>query len=206
MTGSVQILLFLLIPAAYLFGAVPFGIIISRSKGVDIRAVGSGNIGATNVLRSVGKVSAVITLVCDILKGTLPMILLTVMLRQSNQFSIDLWGGIVGLSVILGHLFPVFLSFKGGKGVATGLGVMLIYSPVALLLMVAIWLITAVITKYSSLSAIIAFTLMPIIVFVGGASAIKTSLCFSFAVLIVFRHMSNIKSLMNGTETKIGAK
>jgi glycerol-3-phosphate acyltransferase PlsY len=205
-TDPVHILLYLLIPLSYLIGAVPFGLIISRSKGIDLRATGSGNIGATNVLRSVGKLPALFTLAFDIFKGALPLILLSLILRDGSSPSFDLWGGIIGLTVILGHLYPVFLSFKGGKGVATGLGVMFVYSPVTLLFMVLTWLATAMITKYSSLSAIVAFTLMPLVVFVSGSSITKIIFCVIFALLIIIKHSSNIENLINSTETKIGEK
>lgn len=199
-----RIYLYLLIPVSYLIGSIPFGVIISKVKGIDIRSTGSGNIGATNVLRGVGKLPALLTLVCDILKGAVPFLLLYMILGESDSSLFDLWGGMTGLAVVLGHLFPAFLSFKGGKGVATGLGVMLFYSPITLAVMVIIWLMTAAFTRYSSLSAITAYIAMPIILAFSSSSYIKVCYGLTLAVIIVLKHASNIKRLCNGTETKIG--
>ncbi|MDO8282930.1 MAG: glycerol-3-phosphate 1-O-acyltransferase PlsY [Thermodesulfovibrionia bacterium] len=201
---SLRIYLYLLIPLSYLIGSIPFGVIISKAKGIDIRSTGSGNIGATNVLRGVGKLPALLTLVCDILKGAAPFFLLYLILGERGSSSFDLWGGMAALAVVAGHLFPVFLSFKGGKGVATGLGVMLFYSPITLAVMVIIWLVTAAIARYSSLSAITAYSVMPIILALSGASFIKVSFGLILAMMIVLKHASNIKRLCNGAETKIG--
>ncbi|MBI4826994.1 MAG: glycerol-3-phosphate 1-O-acyltransferase PlsY [Nitrospirae bacterium] len=196
--------LYLLIPFSYIIGSIPFGVIISRAKGIDIRSTGSGNIGATNVLRGVGKLPAFLTLVCDILKGAAPLFLLYLILGERGSSSFDLWGGMAALAVVLGHLFPAFLSFKGGKGVATGLGVMLFYSPATLAVMVIIWLVTAAFSRYSSLSAINAYIAMPIILALSGASYVKIAIGLILAVMIVLKHASNIKRLCSGTETKIG--
>lgn len=201
---SLMIYIYILIFVSYLIGSIPFGVIISRAKGIDIRSTGSGNIGATNVLRGVGKSAALLTLVCDILKGAAPLFLLYLILGERDSSSFVLWGGMTGLAVVLGHLFPVFLSFKGGKGVATGLGVMLFYSPSTLVAMIIIWLMTAAFSRYSSLSAITAYTAMPIILALSGAPYVKVCFGLLLAVLIVLKHASNIQRLLNGTETKIG--
>lgn len=204
MTDSGNIFLYLLIPFSYLIGTIPFGVILSRSKGVDLRSTGSGNIGATNVLRSVGKLPALLTLAGDMIKGAIPLWLLLLIIDKTDPSTFDLWGGLAGLTVVLGHLFPIFLAFKGGKGVATGLGVMSVYSPVTLLVMVLIWLTTAAITRYSSLSAVVAYTLMPLVMALSGESMNKVLFGLILAVLIVVKHSSNIKNLINGSETKIG--
>lgn len=201
---SLMIYIYILIFVSYLIGSIPFGVIISRAKGIDIRSTGSGNIGATNVLRGVGKSAALLTLVCDILKGAAPLFLLYLILGERDSSSFVLWGGMAGLAVVLGHLFPAFFSFKGGKGVATGLGVMLFYSPATLVAMIIIWLMTAAFSRYSSLSAITAYTAMPIILALSGAPYIKVFFGLLLAVLIVLKHASNIQRLLNGTETKIG--
>lgn len=204
MTDSGNIFLYLLIPFSYLIGTIPFGVILSRSKGVDLRSTGSGNIGATNVLRSVGKLPALLTLAGDIIKGAIPLWLLLLIIDKTDPSTFDLWGGLAGLTVVLGHLFPIFLAFKGGKGVATGLGVMSVYSPVTLLVMVLIWLTTVAVTRYSSLSAVAAYTLMPLVMALSGESMNKVLFGLILAVLIVVKHSSNIKNLINGSETKIG--
>jgi glycerol-3-phosphate acyltransferase PlsY len=205
MTASGSMLIYLLVPFSYLVGSIPFGIIISRSKGIDLRSTGSGNIGATNVLRSVGKLPALVTLMADILKGAVPLMLLRTIIDLQDTQAFALWGGVIGLAVVLGHLFPVFLSFKGGKGVATGLGVILIYSPITMLLMVLVWLSTAALFRHSSLSAIAAFiSLPPIIFFVDGS---MTKVCFGLllSLIILLKHSSNIRRLIDGTESKIGS-
>jgi glycerol-3-phosphate acyltransferase PlsY len=206
MTGSSGILIYLLIPISYLVGSIPFGIIISRPKGIDLRSSGSGNIGATNVLRSVGKLPALFTLIADILKGAVPLMLLSYLSGGSGMPSFEVWGGVIGLAAVLGHLFPVFLSFKGGKGVATGLGVMLVYSPAAMLMMVLVWLSSAALFRYSSLAAIAAFTSLPAIIFFIDGSLTKVSFALILSMLIIIRHSSNIKRLINGTESRIGSR
>jgi glycerol-3-phosphate acyltransferase PlsY len=205
MTGSGSTLIYILISFSYLVGSIPFGIIISRAKGVDLRSVGSGNIGATNVLRSVGKLPALFTLIADILKGAVPLLILKFFIDVSDTQSFEIWGGAVGLAVVSGHLFPVFLSFKGGKGVATGLGVMLIYSPMTMLLMVLIWLSTAAIFRFSSLAAIAAFAFMPAIIFFIDASLIKVSFSLILSAIIIIKHFSNIRRIINGTESRVGS-
>ncbi|MBF0473439.1 MAG: glycerol-3-phosphate 1-O-acyltransferase PlsY, partial [Nitrospirae bacterium] len=136
---------------AFLCGSIPSGIIVAKIKGVDLRLVGSGNIGATNVLRGVGKIPALITLIADILKGVVP-VLLGIHYKIGEPYI-----GLMAVSAVLGHDFSIFLKFKGGKGVATSLGVFFIYSPLVGLINVILWLASAVIFRYSSLSALIAF-------------------------------------------------
>lgn len=187
--------------AAFLLGSVPFGIIIAKIKGVDLKKVGSGNIGATNVLRSLGKWPAAITLCGDILKGTL-----AVALAQYFETG-PVWEGLIGISAILGHNFSVFLGFRGGKGVATSLGVLIIYSPLAAFLTLIIWLAVVVLTKYSSLGALISFALLPLNVFLFNAgNKEKLLITMLIAVIIFLRHRENIQRLLRGTERKIGQR
>lgn len=153
------------IAAAYIIGSIPFGVLTAKIKGVDLRSVGSGNIGATNVLRTTGKLPALITLLGDFLKGTA-----AVLLCRFFSGGGDLWEGAAGLSAIIGHVFPIFLSFKGGKGVATGFGVLAAYSPVNALMVLIIWLAIAVFTRYSSLAALTAYTALPVIAVLMNAS------------------------------------
>ncbi|MBI4843289.1 MAG: glycerol-3-phosphate 1-O-acyltransferase PlsY [Nitrospirae bacterium] len=200
MSGA-SLCLFVLL--SYLTGSIPFGVIISRRKGIDLRSIGSGNIGATNVLRGAGKLAAFFTLAGDILKGVLPLLILHI-LFEGKEARFNLWGGAAGLAAVIGHLFPVFLSFRGGKGVATGLGVMLVYSPVTLAVMAAVWLCTAVISRYSSLSSIIAYITMPAVMAFAGEPALKILFGAALALLIISKHAPNIKRLADGTEHKIG--
>ncbi len=192
---------FLLFIFSFILGSIPFGIIISRIKGVDIKKVGSGNIGATNVLRSLGKWPAVLTLLGDILKGTAAVAI------GSHFETGSVYQGLVGISAILGHNFSIFLGFKGGKGVATSIGVLIFYTPFVALLTVIIWLAAAVLTKYSSLGAIISFGLLPVnIYFFDPDDKGKMLIAVLITVFILMRHRDNIQRLINGTERKIGRR
>lgn len=210
---SFNYFLYLIIPAAFLLGSVPFGILFTRGKGIDIRSTGSKNIGATNVLRAAGKVPALMTLISDLLKGTLAVVLCRAIIMNLNfddqtaEFAVtvkDLWMGIAGLAAVSGHMFSVFLSFKGGKGVATGFGVLLVYSPAVAGIMLFVWLSVAFIFKYSSLAAISALAAMPFILALFKASAIKITFGILLAVLIIFKHRTNIRNIIAGTESRIG--
>ncbi|MBS1242368.1 MAG: glycerol-3-phosphate acyltransferase [Nitrospirae bacterium] len=187
---------------AYLVGAIPFGLLFGKALGgVDVRAVGSGNIGATNVLRVAGKKAAILTLVADCLKGLFPVLL------AARLFSSELISVLSGVAAILGHNFPVYLRFKGGKGVATSFGVVLAVAPGTGLVCLIAWAATAVFWKYSSLSALIAFTLYPIVTFaVHGESKPQGFLSLFVFGMIYYRHRENIKRLIAGTESKIGQK
>ena len=210
---SFNYFLYLIIPAAFLMGSVPFGILFTRNRGIDIRSSGSKNIGATNVLRAAGKAPALMTLAGDILKGVLAVMLCRVIIMNLNfdgqtaEFAAtvkDLWMGMAGLAVVLGHMFSVFLSFKGGKGVATGFGVLLVYSPPVAGIMLLVWLFLAFISRYSSLAAIGAVAAMPFMLALFNASGIKITFGILLAVLIIFKHRSNIRNIIAGTESGIG--
>ncbi len=205
----------IIVQIALLIGSVQFGILFTRGSGVDLTSVGSKNIGATNVLRSAGKLPALLTLLCDMLKGTLAVYICYVMINSldpggwSPELSLtirDIWFGIAGLAVVSGHMFSVFLSFRGGKGVATGFGVMLFYSSSAAGIMFVIWILIVLISKYSSLAAISAVTVMPVILVLFDASTPKIIIGVLLALLIVFKHSSNIKNLIAGTEARISDK
>ncbi|MBF0565323.1 MAG: glycerol-3-phosphate 1-O-acyltransferase PlsY [Nitrospirae bacterium] len=191
----------LLMTIAYIAGSIPFGLVIARARGVDLRKTGSGNIGATNVLRSVGKGSAILTLIGDMGKGAA-----IVAIARAAGFN-DTGVGLVGLCAVLGHDFSVFLSFKGGKGVATSLGVILVYSPVVGLATLGLWLLTAAIARYSSLSAIVSFLLLPVNYYLLSSSRdgiIRVVFGAVIAALILFKHRGNVSRLIDGTEGKIG--
>lgn len=183
----------------YALGSVPFGLLLTRFAGTeDIRGIGSGNIGATNVLRTGRKGLAAATLLLDLLKGTAAVLI-------ARRFFGDDAGLAAGLGAFLGHLFPVWLSFKGGKGVATYIGVLFGIAWPAAIFFCAIWLAVAFITRYSSLAALIASALSPLAVWQFGLPA-GAILFAALSVLLWFMHRENIKRLIAGTETKIGKK
>lgn len=185
--------------AAYLLGSVPFGLVMARVFGLgDIRAIGSGNIGATNVLRTGNKLAALLTLVLDAGKGAVAVLVARALVGEEAA-------GIAGLFAMLGHLYPVFLKFKGGKGVATFLGTLLALSPPTGLATCATWLIVALLTRYSSFAALVAAGLSPFFTyyFYGRQGAVLVLL---LAALIFYRHGANIKRLIDRTEPKIGQK
>jgi len=196
-------LLFCLILITFFFGAIPWGYIIGKSRGIDLRKVGSGNIGATNVMRVLGKKEALITLILDMLKGFAPVLMIKIL--NPNGESI-LFSGAIGISAILGHCFTPFLKFKGGKGVATSIGVLLAYMPLAGLITVVIWIITVKISRISSLGAIVSFALLPLNVNIIGYPKELLIFAWLFTIIIYSRHISNIKRLIRGTEPKIGEK
>jgi glycerol-3-phosphate acyltransferase PlsY len=191
--------------AAYLIGSLSFAVIVSRALGMaDPRTYGSGNPGATNVLRSGNKLAAILTLLLDALKGFIPVFLV-------QQFGAGYGLGegtaaLVGLAAFLGHLWPVFFHFKGGKGVATAAGVLLGINPWLGLATLATWVIIAAFFRYSSLAAIVAAVFAPfyqLLIWGGGPLAITITL---MGLLLLWRHLGNIQKLMNGTESKFGQK
>ena len=182
----------------YTLGSVPFGLVLCYMAGYgDIRQMGSGNIGATNVLRNTTKTLAILTLLLDISKGAITTLLC---LYLTSDISISAW---VGFSSVLGHNFPIWLRFKGGKGVATTIGTLLAISPPTGVITVTGWLISSKITKISSLSALIALAISPIFVYFMGLGSILPQ-TISLSVLAYIRHKDNIQRLLNGTEPRIG--
>ncbi|ANY81351.1 glycerol-3-phosphate acyltransferase [Microvirga ossetica] len=182
----------------YLLGSIPFGLIFTRMAGLgDVRKIGSGNIGATNVLRTGRKGIAAATLLGDMLKGTAAVAIAAL---WGPQFAI-----VAGLGAFFGHLFPVWLGFKGGKGVATFIGVLLGLKPLAALIFALIWLGIAFTSRYSSLSALIASAATPIILWLLGEPGMA-GLAIILAALLWWKHSQNISRLLAGTEGKIGQK
>jgi glycerol-3-phosphate acyltransferase PlsY len=183
----------------YLLGSIPFGIVITRLAGTqDIRAIGSGSIGATNVLRTGRKGLAAATLIADVLKGMLAVLAMAWWCGPNC-------GLIAGLGAFLGHLFPVWLKFKGGKGIATGLGILLAVSWQAAIAVTVIWIVLAAAFRYSSLASLTASAAAPIILwFIGTPSA--ALLFLVLAVLAFIMHRGTIARLRDGTEGKIGQK
>lgn len=188
-----------LMAAGYLLGSIPFGVLIARGAGdVDLRRVGSGNVGATNVLRAVGKGAAAATLVGDIGKGTLAVALA----RWTDAGAAVM--AAVGLAAVLGHLFPVWSGLRGGKGVATTLGVILGAMPSVGGLLLLAWIAVAALTRYSSLAALVATAAMPLLVWLLDGRPAMLALSGALVVLVFVRHRENIGRLLAGTEGKIG--
>src|SRR6201996_3033997 len=181
----------------YLLGSIPFGLILTRFAGTaDIRSIGSGNIGATNVLRTGRKGLAAATLICDMLKGTVAVLI-------AGYYGGPNAAMLAALGAFLGHLFPVWLKFRGGKGVAVYIGVLIgLFWPAALVFCL-LWLLTAVITRYSSLSALVASFVTPIFLWWLGQLA-PAALFAVLTLLLFYMHRENIKRLQAGTESKIG--
>ena len=181
----------------YLLGSIPFGLVLTRLAGTqDIRSIGSGNIGATNVLRTGRKGLAAATLLCDMLKGTAAVLL------AYHFFGQDL-AVLAGIGSFLGHLFPVWLGFRGGKGVATYIGVLLGLAWHGALAFCAIWLLVAAVTRYSSLAALVASAATPVILWLNGDRQ-EAQVFLLLTVLLVIKHAPNMARLLRGTEGKIG--
>lgn len=184
----------------YLCGSIPFGLLLTHLFGLgDVRAIGSGNIGATNVLRTGHKGIAAATLLLDILKGTSPIFLLS--LIGYKDFALMC----AGLGAFLGHVFPIWLRFRGGKGVATYLGVILGTSAPLFLVAIGTWLSIALLLRYSSLAALVMSLVIPTAFLTTGS--MHEGLVFGFMTLLIFiKHTSNVRRLINGTEPRIGHK
>ena len=182
----------------YLLGSIPFGVLLTRATGgPDLRTIGSGNIGATNVLRTGRKGLAAATLLCDTLKGTFAVLAAT---RYGTDAALA-----AALGAFLGHLFPVWLKFKGGKGVATYIGLLIgLHWPAAIVFCI-VWLIVAAASRYSSLSALVASALTPLGLWLAGRPDVAT-LFLLLTVLLWVMHRANIERLLKGNEGKIGAK
>jgi glycerol-3-phosphate acyltransferase PlsY len=187
---------------AYLIGAVPFAVLVSKGFGLaDPRGYGSGNPGATNVLRSGNKLAAALTLLGDALKGTLAV---WIMGHWGSEAPLALASA--GVAAFLGHLYPVTLGFKGGKGVATAMGVLLAFSGWLALACIGVWLAVALVLRYSSLAALLAALSAPLFAqWLIGAPAI-TGACVVMAILLLARHADNVRRLLAGTEPRIGQK
>ncbi len=197
-----ELLIIAVATGSYLLGAVPFGLLFARLfSNIDVRTVGSGNIGATNVLRAAGKKAAILTLIADALKGLLPVLLVRLLLHD------ELAAAFAGAAAVLGHNFPVYLRFKGGKGVATSLGVVLAAAPLIGFACLLTWLAAALLWRYSSLAALCSFTACPILAFLapGFGTPFRTLALFLFG-MIYLRHRANIERLVARTEPKIGKR
>ncbi|AQS41387.1 MAG: Glycerol-3-phosphate acyltransferase [Candidatus Tokpelaia hoelldobleri] len=185
----------------YVLGSIPFGLIFTRLAGLgDIRKTGSGNIGATNVLRTGHKKIAFATLLCDMLKGT------AAVLAALNIVPFLFVALLAGSGAVIGHMFPVWLKFKGGKGVATYLGVLLGLDWLLAVVFGLAWLMSAFLTRYSSLAALVAVVTVPVAARLLLLSWPASLLLAVMSLLVILKHHANIRRLLNGTESKIGAK
>ena len=190
---------------AYLLGSLSFAVIVSKAMGLDDpRSYGSGNPGATNVLRSGSKKAAIATLLLDALKGTVAVLFARAMADRLG-FA-DGTVAAAGLGAFIGHLYPVFFRFQGGKGVATAAGVLLALSPLLGLACLAIWLLVAILTRYSSLAAIVTAVAAPICFDVADGPGLRTGAVAAMSLLLVWRHRANISKLLAGTESKLFSK
>jgi glycerol-3-phosphate acyltransferase PlsY len=199
--------------SSYLLGSIPFGYLAGRLGGIDIRESGSGNVGATNVVRVLGKGYGYPVFALDVLKGfgAVKISMLIAPGRPPDWNSPEIFGILAAMSSVLGHLYPPWLKFKGGKGVATSAGALLALTPVATLIGVAIWIIVFWLTRYVSLASITAAVVLPIVILVvrshdqnNGKPLVYSSACV--AIIIVWRHRSNLSRLIQGTEPRFTRK
>ena len=193
---------------AYLLGSISFSIIFSKKfAGFDVREKGSGNAGTTNVLRTVGKKAAILTLICDCLKGVLAVLIAFIASKIMKNLDGSLLVQLAGIFVVLGHTFPVFFKFKGGKGVATALGVLITLNWKIGLICLIFALIIIAFTKMVSVGSLLAAVLYPILtIFMGEVSFVPVLISILIALLVIFNHRENIKRIKNGTENKISFK
>lgn len=187
-----------LIILGYLSGSVLFGEIIAKAKGVDLRSVGSGNVGATNVSRALGKKFGVLVFILDMLKGFLPTII-ALKLRSPESITLTL----VGIACVIGHMFPLFHRFRGGKGVATAFGVVLAISGTAAGVLLLTWAVVLFITRYVSVASMIASFSSVLLFLASGYPPNLTLMALFISILIVYKHTSNIQRLIAGEEPKI---
>ena len=203
-------LLYLLVSmfTAYLMGSIPTSLIIARSiKGIDIREHGSGNIGATNLMRVMGKGPGGVALALDILKGMLPVVVLQRFFYTDGlHISLALFNVLMGLCAVCGHIWTIFLRFKGGKGVATTIGVFIGLSPLVTAIGLIFWLITVMIFRYVSVGSVVMAISLPLLMAIFSQPAEYIMLSILLCLFIVYRHRPNIRRLMEGAEFKIGQR
>ena len=195
--------------AGYLLGSIPTGFLVAKARGVDIRTVGSGNIGATNVFRYLGKPAGIFVLLADGLKGWVAVVLVTRLLAIWLYPSADSqdreWLAVcAGLCAVLGHNYTCWLHFKGGKGIATSAGVLVALVPWALLIILSIWVLVFALFRYVSLASICASFALPFAVWFTKKDLTMTLITAAMAALAIYKHKANIQRLMNGTENRFG--
>jgi len=194
---------------AYLLGSIPTGFLVGKARGIDIRTIGSGNIGATNVFRHFGRVAAIVVLAVDALKGFVAVALLTRLVwhvfgKTGTATEREALEIIAGLAAVLGHNFTCWLRFKGGKGIATSAGVLVALVPYALLIILAVWIIVMALTRFVSLASICASATLPFATWATGGSPTMIGITAAMTTLAIYKHKSNIQRLLNGTESRLG--
>ncbi|MFZ2950466.1 MAG: glycerol-3-phosphate 1-O-acyltransferase PlsY [Desulfuromonadaceae bacterium] len=191
--------LFIAVGAAYLIGSIPTGLLLGKAYGIDVRKEGSGNIGATNLYRTVGRKVGIITLIGDCLKGLLPVLFVKLSALPPDFAA---W---VGLAAFCGHVFSVFLTFRGGKGVATAVGVFLALAPLAVAIAMALFAMLMFLWRYVSLGSIAAAAAMPLAVFFLDGGRTVTIVTLIISLIVIVRHHENIGRLLSGTESRFKA-
>ncbi|MCX6916334.1 MAG: glycerol-3-phosphate 1-O-acyltransferase PlsY [Verrucomicrobia bacterium] len=196
---------------AYLLGSIPTGFLVAKARGVDIRTVGSGNIGATNVFRILGKAAGVFVLVVDAAKGWLVVFVVAKLVSgwfypEAGSPALEWFRLCAGIAAILGHNYTCWLHFKGGKGIATSAGVLVALVPKPLLVVLAIWIIVFALSRYVSLASVLAAFSLPFAAWAFGETRTIIFVTAALAALAIYKHKANIQRLINGTENRIGAK
>ena len=196
---------------AYLLGSIPTGFLVAKARGVDIRTVGSGNIGATNVFRILGKAAGVFVLVVDAAKGWLAVFVVAKLVSgwfypEPGSPALEWFRLCAGIAAILGHNYTCWLHFKGGKGIATSAGVLVALVPKPLLVVLAIWIIIFALSRYVSLASILAAFSLPFAAWAFGETRTIIFVTAALSALAIYKHKANIQRLINGTENRIGAK
>jgi glycerol-3-phosphate acyltransferase PlsY len=196
---------------AYLLGSIPTGFLVAKARGVDIRTVGSGNIGATNVFRILGKTAGVFVLLADAAKGWLAVFVMAKLIGgwlypAAGPLTRDWFAICAGVAAILGHNYTCWLYFKGGKGIATSAGVLVALVPWPLVIILSIWIVVFALSRYVSLASISASFALPFAAWVVGESTAITLVTAALAVLAIYKHKANIQRLIKGTESRIGVK
>lgn len=197
--------------AAYLLGSIPTGFLVAKSRGIDIRTVGSGNIGATNVLRILGKPAGAAVLLTDAFKGWLAVAVAAHFIclwacPSPSQQTHEWFKLVAGTFAILGHNFTCWLNFKGGKGIATSAGVVLALVPLGLLIILVTWIVVFALSRYVSLASIAAAAVLPFGVWLTGQSTTMIVVTGALSALAIYKHKANIQRLLNGTESRFGRK
>ena len=195
---------------AYLLGSIPFGFLVAKAKGIDIRSVGSGNIGATNAMRVLGKPAGIFVLLMDALKGYVACTWLVSLVFRCFTFApehVETLRIVAGICAVLGHNYPCWLKFKGGKGIATTAGVYLALAPWALLIALVVFIVAVVVTRYVSVGSIAAAIALPVTVWVMPPHNLFLGIVTTaLGVLAIYKHKGNIQRLMAGTENRLGKK
>lgn len=192
---------------AYLIGSISFAVIFSKKfGGFDVREKGSKNAGTTNVLRTVGKKAAALTLICDILKGVVAVLVAILATKIWEDSDVEILKYLAGLMAIIGHTFPVYYAFRGGKGVATSLGVLLVVNPQIGIICLVFALIIIIATRWVSLGSILAAILFPVLTFFMVDNFYAKVISILIGLLVIFNHRTNIKRLKEGTENKLSFK